>query len=92
MARVSFGITTYITYQKPFWIWIRICVKFSFLPNFVNSAHRGIYNTSKESCVQGLDFIFLHLRALSNLWGRYDPKTEKKLTFLLVIVSFLLIE
>ena len=51
--------------------------KFSFLPNFVNSAHRGMYNTSKESCVQGLDFIFLHLRALSNLWGRYGPKTEK---------------
>ena len=66
--------------------------KFSFLTNFVNSAHRGMYNTSKESCVPGLDFIFLHLRALSNLWGRYDPKTEKKLTFLLVIVSFLLIE
>ena len=65
--------------------------KFSFLTNFVNSAQRGMYNTSKESCVQGLDFIFLHLRALSNLWGRYDPKTEKKL-FLLVIVSFLLIE
>ena len=66
--------------------------KFSFLTNFVNSAHRGMYNTSKESCVQGFDFIFLHLRALSNLWGRYDPKTEKKLTFLLVIVSFLLVE
>ena len=66
--------------------------KFSFLPNFVNSVHRGMYNTSKKSYVQGLDFIFLHLRDLSNLWGRYDPKTEKKLTFLLVTVSFLLIE
>ena len=66
--------------------------KFSFVPNFVNSAHRGMYNTSKESCVQGLDFIFLHLRAFSNLWGHYHPKTEKKLTFLFVIVSFLLIE
>ena len=66
--------------------------KFSFLPIFVNSVHRGMYNTSKKSYVQGLDFIFLHLRALSNLWGRYDPKTEKKLTFLLVIVSFPLIE
>ena len=66
--------------------------KFSFLPNFVNYAHRGMYNTSKESCVQGLHFIFLHLRALSILWGRCGPKTEKKLTFLLVIVSFLLIE
>ena len=51
--------------------------KFSFLTNFVDSVHRGMYNTSKESCVQGLDFIFLHLRALSNIWGRYDPKTEK---------------
>ena len=66
--------------------------KFSFLTNFVNSAHRGMYNTSKESCVQGPDFILLHLSVVSNLWGRYDPKTEKKLTFLLVIVSFLLIE
>ena len=66
--------------------------KFSFLPNFVNFVHRGMYNTSKKSYVQGFDFIFLHLRALSNLWGRYDPKTEKKLTFLLVIVSFLLTE
>ena len=38
-------------------------------------------------------FIFLlHLRALSNLWGRYDPKTEKKLLFLVVTMSFLLIE
>ena len=51
-----------------------------------------MYNTSKKSYVQGLDFIFLHLRALSNLWGRYDPKTEKKLTYLLVIGSFPLIE
>ena len=66
--------------------------KFSLLPNFVNSTHRGMYNTSKESCVQGIDFIFLHLRVLSNLWGRYDPKAEKKAVFLLVIVSFLLIE
>ena len=65
--------------------------KFSFLPIFVNSVHRGMYNTSKKSYVQGLHFIFLHLRALSNLWGRYDPKTEK-ITFLLVIVSFPLIE
>ena len=34
----------------------------------------------------------LHLGALSYLWGRYDPKTEKKLTFSLVTVSFLHIE
>ena len=77
MTRASFGITTHITYQKPFWIWIEICVKIFFLPNFVNSVHRGMYNTSKKSYVQGLDFIFFHLRALSNLWGRYDPKTEE---------------
>ena len=29
---------------------------------------------------------------MSYLWGRYDPKTEKKLPFLLVCVSFLHIE
>ena len=51
--------------------------KFSFLPNFVNSAHRGMYNTSKKCCTQGLDFFFLHLRVLSNLWGHYDPKLKK---------------
>ena len=92
MARASFGITTDITYQSHSGSGSGFVSKFSFLPYFVNSAHRGMYNTSKEICVQGLDFIFLHLRALSNLWGRYDPKSEKKLTFLLVIVSFLLIE
>ena len=38
--------------------------------------HTHMYDTSNESCAQGLYFFFLHLRALSNLWGRYDPKTE----------------
>ena len=66
--------------------------KFSFLRNFVNSAHRGMHNTSKKSCVQGLEFFFLHLRALNNLWGHYDSYKLKKLTFLLVTLSFLLIE
>ena len=61
----------------------RFVSKFSFLPNFVNSVHRGMYNTSKKSYVQGLHFIFLHLRALNNLWGRYDPKTEKSWHFCL---------
>ena len=51
-----------------------------------------MYDTSKWSCAEGLHFLFLHLRALSNLWGRYDPKSEKKLSFLLVTMSFLLIE
>ena len=45
-----------------------------------------------KSCAHGLYFVFLHLRALDNLWGRYDPKTEKNTDFLLVTVSFLLIE
>ena len=30
MAQASFGIATDITYKKPFWIWIRICVKIFF--------------------------------------------------------------
>ena len=36
-----------------------------------------MYDTSKEICAQGLYFLFLHLRASTNLGGRYDPKTEK---------------
>ena len=48
------------------------------LCNFVTSAHTDMYDTSEESCAQGLHFFFLHLRASSNLWGRDDPKTEKK--------------
>ena len=40
-----------------------------------------MYDTSEESCAQGLHFFFLHLRASSNLWGRYDPKTEKSRRF-----------
>ena len=55
--------------------------KFSFLHNFVNSAHTDMYDTSNESCAQGLYFFFLRLRALSNLWGRYDDKTEKSRRF-----------
>ena len=46
----------------------------------------------RKAVFKGLISFFLHLRAFRNLWGRYDPKTEKKLTFLFVIVSFLLIE
>ena len=41
---------------------------------------------------KGFISFFLHLRALSYLWGRYDPKTKKNLTFLLVTVPFLHIE
>ena len=52
-----------------------------------------------KSCVMPLlkalikGFIsFLHLRLLSNLWGRYDPKPKKNQTFFLVTESFLHIE
>ena len=53
-----------------------LCQNFLF---FVNSSirHIDIYDTSEKSCRQGLDFFFLRLRTVSNLWGRYDPKTEK---------------
>ena len=51
--------------------------QFFVLSNFVNSEHRDTYDTSEKSCRKGLHFFFLRLRSLSNLWGRYDPKTEK---------------
>ena len=41
---------------------------------------------------KGIISFSYYLRAWSCLWGRYDPKTEKSSTFLLVTVSFLLIE
>ena len=62
-----------------------------FLCNFVNSAHTDMYDTSKASFAQELHFFFLHLRALSDLWGRYDPKL-KKISCFLVTESFLHIE
>ena len=49
-------------------------------------------DTFKKSCAQGLHFFFLHLRALSNVWRRYDPKMEKRRRFFLVTESFLYIE
>ena len=52
-----------------------------------------------KSCVMPLfkalikGFIsFLHLRLLSNLWGRYDQKPKKNQTFFLVAESFLPVE
>ena len=59
----------------------RFMSKISFLRNFVNSAHTDMYDTSNESCAQGLYFFFLHRRAQNNLWGRYDPKIEKSRLF-----------
>ena len=44
-----------------------------------------------KACIEGFISV-LHLRALSNLWGRYDPKTKKKQTFFLVTESFLHVE
>ena len=34
-----------------------------------------------KAVLKGFISFFLHLRALSNLWGRYDPKTEKSRRF-----------
>ena len=47
---------------------------------------------SMESCFQGLSFIYLLLRPLNNLWGRYDPKTENMAELLLVMEPFIHIE
>ena len=65
---------------------------FFFLHNFVDFARRDMCDTCMKSCAHGLYFVFLYLRALCNLWGRYDPKTEKNADFLLATVSFLVIE
>ena len=47
---------------------------FFFLHNFVSFGHRNMFDTSM---------------ALSNLWGRYDLNTIRKISFWLVTVSFL---
>ena len=75
MTRASFGVTTHMTYQKPCWIWIQIVLKFSFLRNFVNSAHTDTCDASNESSAQGLHFFFLHLRAVSNIWAPSKQST-----------------
>ena len=56
--------------------------KFSFLRTFINYAHTDMYDTSNERCVQGLCF-FSTPKNFENLWGRYDPKTEKSRHFCL---------
>ena len=80
MTRASFGITTHMTSKASLDLDPDLC-QFSFLYNFFNSAHTDMYDTSDEVCAQGLYFFVLHLRASSNLWGRYDPKTEKSRRF-----------
>ena len=69
-----------------------LCENFLFFCNFVSCVDTDMHDTSKESCAQGLHFFFLHLRASSNLWGHYDPNTEKKTDFFLVMESFLDVE
>ena len=34
-----------------------------------------------KAMLQGLHFVYLHLRSLNNLWGRYDTKTKNKTEF-----------
>ena len=67
-------------------------MKFFLSSYFVRFARRNMCETSVERCFGGLHFFFLHLRALSNLRGRYDLKTLKKRSFWLVTVSFLYTE
>ena len=60
-----------------------------FLCNFVNFAYRDMGDTSMESYVGKLYFFFLDLRAVNNLWGRYDSQNDIKTDLLLLSVSFL---
>ena len=66
--------------------------RFSYPHNLVNSTLRDMCYTSMESCFQGLSFIYLHLRPLNNLWGRYDLKPENMAGYLPVMEPFLHIE
>ena len=66
--------------------------RFSYPHNLVNSTLRDMCYTSMESCFEGLSFIYLHVRPLHSLWGRYDPKTENMTGFLPVRESFLHME
>ena len=50
-----------------------------------------MYNTSKKSYVQELDFIFTP-KSFEQFMGTLWPKNWKKMILLVVIVSFLLIE
>ena len=69
-----------------------LCQNFPYFCNSVDSAHRNILWYLSVNLWTRASFLFFHLRALSYLWGRYDPKSEKSSRFLLVTVSFLHIE
>ena len=66
--------------------------RFSCPHNSVNATLRDMCYVSMKSCFQGLSFIYLHLRPLNNLWGRYDPKTENMAGLLPVMEPLLHIE
>ena len=66
--------------------------RFSYPHNSVNATLRDMCYASMKSCFQGLSFIYLHLRPLNNLWGRYDPKTENMAGLLPVMEPLLHIE
>ena len=75
MTRALFGITTHITYQKPFWIWIRICVKIFF--SFVTLSILHI-----ETCMIPLSKAvhkgFISFSYTWELWAIYgDVMTQK---------------
>ena len=78
------------TLQRAFWCWSGLpfwdlepdpC--FQIFLNISETNYRifncNMYNRRSS---QELPFIFFELRALTCLWGRYDPKTEKFYTFL----------
>ena len=54
MTRAVFCITTH-NYDTSIAI---LDLDPDFLCNFVNSSHNDVYDTSKESCAQGLYFLF----------------------------------
>ena len=66
--------------------------RFSYPHNSVKATLRDMCYASMESCFQGLSFIYLHLRPLNNLWGRYDPKTVNMAGLLPVMEPLLHIE
>ena len=95
MKRWSSGVFA-TTIHKPcgrrFWIWILIYVKNPILRTLVNSTYGDMFDTSMESCDQGLYFFALPMRPFSDLWGRYHSNIENMIKFLLVTMSFLDIE
>ena len=79
MTRASFGITTY-TYDisKPTLdLNPDLCQNFPFLVTLSMLHIQTCMTPLMKAVLAGFISFFLHLRALSNLRGHYDPKTEK---------------